>query len=123
MKRETGQICVSGLRARRARVCDPRDGALRPLTYESLENRNLLSAAPFGAFPDDTAEYMLGDVLVTVVLMESNTNISAVNPNTENWTPAQIAAAKQKVQQGVQWWEQTLAAQFPNSPHATRFPV
>ena len=89
--------------------------------YESLEARSLLSAAPFGAFLDDTAEYMLGDVLVTVVLMESNTNLSAVNQNTENWTPAQIATVKQKVEHGVRWWEQTLATQFPDSPHQLNF--
>ncbi len=88
---------------------------MRSLTYESLEDRSLLSAAPFGAFPDDTAEYMLGDVLVTVVLMESNSNVSTVNPNTEDWTPTRIAAAEEKVRQGVEWWEQTLATQFPDS--------
>jgi len=93
----------------------------RRLNFEALEDRRLLAAAPFGAFPDDTAEYMLGDVLVSVVLMESSTKLSAVNPNTENWTPALIAVAKQKVQTGVEWWEQTLATQFPNSPHRLNF--
>ncbi len=115
MKRGTGNR-LSRLRARRARVATRSAWRrARSLRYESLENRSLLSSAPFGAFPDDTAEYMLGDVRVTVVLMESNTNVSPVNPNTEDWTPTQIAAAKQKVQEGVQWWEQTLATQFPDS--------
>ena len=81
----------------------------------------MLSVAPFGAAPDDTGEFMLGDVLVTVVLMESSEKISEVNPNTENWTPALIAAAKQKAEIGIKWWEQTLATQFPNSPHHLQF--
>lgn len=93
----------------------------RRLGFESLEDRRLLAAAPFGAFPDDTAEFMLGDVLVTVVLMESNDNLSSVNRNSENWTPALISAAKQKVQTGIEWWEQTLVTQFPDSPHQLDF--
>jgi len=81
----------------------------------------LLSSAPYGAYPDDTGEYMLGDVLVTVVFMESNSNVSLINPNTENWTPTLIASAKQKVQTGIEWWEQTLATQFPNAAYDLNF--
>lgn len=115
MKYQAGFLLFG--RRRPARVATRRGrSSLRRLSYESLEDRRLLSAAPFGAYPDDTAEYMLGDVLVTVVLMESNTQISPVNKNTEDWTPGQIATVKQKVQQGVEWWEQTLAVQFPDSP-------
>lgn len=108
-----------GKRARR-RGCSSH-GVPRRLRFECLEDRRLLAAAPFGAFPDDTAEYMLGDVLVSVVLMESSSKISSVNQNTENWTPATIAAVKQKVQTGIEWWEQTLVTQFPNSPHPLDF--
>jgi hypothetical protein len=111
-----------GWRERRARADSrARECGTRRLNCERLEDRRLLTAVPFGAYPDDTGEYMLGDVLVTVVLMESNNNVSSVNPNTENWTPALIAATKQKVQTGSEWWEQTLAAQFPNSPHDLDF--
>ena len=49
---------------------------------------------------DDTGEFMLGDVQVTVVLMESNANTSIVNDNSENWTAAQIDAVKGKVEEG-----------------------
>jgi hypothetical protein len=79
------------------------------LALESLEQRAVPAALPFGAAPDDTGEFMLGDVLVTVVLMESSEEISATNSNSETWTEASIAAAKQKVQDGLAWWEQTLA--------------
>jgi hypothetical protein len=81
--------------------------------FEQLEERQLLTSVPFGALAMDTGEFMLGDVLVTVVLMESSDRISAVNPNTENWRPETIAAAKSKVVEGIRWWEQTLATQFP----------
>jgi hypothetical protein len=121
MKRIVGNL-IFGRRNRRARADAraTRRGASR-LKFELLEDRRLLSAAPYGAFPDDTGEYMLGDVLVTVVLMESNSNVSATNSNTENWTPALIAATKQKVQTGIEWWEQTLATRFPNSPQQLDF--
>ncbi len=76
---------------------------------ETLEQRQVLSGLPFGALPHDTAEYMLGDVHVTVVLMESNNQISSVNNNSENWTPSSIAAVKEKVTDGLQWWVDTLA--------------
>lgn len=88
---------------------------------ELLERRDLLSAAPLGAMPDDTAEYMLGDVLVSVVLMESNPTTSFLNPNTETWTPASIAALKAKVVEGMTWWEDTLTTQFPNTTHELNF--
>jgi hypothetical protein len=78
----------------------------RRLAVEQLEDRHLLSAIPVGAAPDDTAEYMLGDVSVTLVLMESDGSIDA---STEDWTPADIAAVQGKVAEGLRWWEETLA--------------
>ena len=68
---------------------------------------------------DDTAEYMLGNVQVTVVLMESNTQISSVNNNSENWTAAAIATVKQRVQEGLKWWKDTLATK--TSKHSLNF--
>jgi len=52
---------------------------------------------------------MLGDVYVTVVLMESNDQVSAFNDNSETWTASAIAAVKSKIQEGLQWWESALA--------------
>ncbi|GIW92547.1 MAG: hypothetical protein KatS3mg110_0588 [Pirellulaceae bacterium] len=78
----------------------------RPLLCEQLEARTLLSAIPFGAAPADTGEFMLGSVTVTVVLMEST---GQVDPSTEDWTPQLIQQVKQKVQEGVNWWRDTLA--------------
>lgn len=64
--------------------------------------------APLGAMPDDTGDYMLGDVLVTVVLMESDSTLPGADLSTEDWTPATIAAVQDKVQQGMDYWKQTL---------------
>lgn len=67
--------------------------------------------------PDDTGEFMLGDIAVTVVLMESDP--AAAPPgttpdiSTENWTPALIQEAKTKVADGLAWWKTTLAGVSP----------
>jgi hypothetical protein len=74
---------------------------------ERLEDRSLLTALPFGAYPDDSAEYMLGDVQVTVVLMESDPSMEP-QENSETWTGAAISAVKSNIQQGLDWWETTL---------------
>jgi len=81
---------------------------LRAPRFERLEQRRLLSASPYGVMPDDTGEFMLGDVTVSVVLMESNDNIGHQNDNSENWTTASINAVKVKVEEGLQWWVDTL---------------
>ena len=51
----------------------------RALGFERLGERILLTAQPYGAMPDDTGELFVGDVHVTVVLMESNNQLSSVN--------------------------------------------
>ena len=78
----------------------------RRLTLESLESRNLFAGLPFGAAPDDTAEYMLGRIAVTPVFLESNGQIDA---NTENWTPQQKTTVFGNIQTGLNWWKQLLA--------------
>ncbi len=75
------------------------------LGAERLESRDLLSSVPFGAAEGDTAEFMLGDVLVTVVLMESD---GSIDPNTETWSAAQIDSVRANVREGLSWWEETL---------------
>ena len=90
-----------------------------------------MTALPFGAMPEDTGEFMLGDVHVTVVLMESNNSIdngtitysAATNPprgpseeieyTPENWTLAAKEAVKQNILEGLNWWKDTLDA-LPN---------
>ena len=90
------------------------DGHFRSLRLETLEPRQMLSSTPWGAGSLDTAEYLLGDVGVTLVLMESQGSVS-----TEDWTTESIEAVKTKVAEGLQWWKDTLAAQ--SSVHSLNF--
>ncbi len=73
---------------------------------------------PYGAAATDASEFMLGDVWVTVVLLESDGSIDA---QTENWSPSRIATVKSEITEGLSWWETTLASRFPSSPHALEF--
>ncbi len=86
----------------------------RSLRLETLEPRQLLSGTPWGASSLDTAEYLLGDVGVTLVLMESQGSASS-----EDWTTESIEAVKVKVAEGLQWWEDTLANQ--STVHSLNF--
>ncbi len=101
----------------------------RRVRFEPLEPRTLLAGLPYGAVAQDTAEYMLGTVAVTVVLFESN---GSIDPSTQNWNPLvrddqgvpildnngrtisasgpnHIELTKDRVREGLQWWEDTLA--------------
>ena len=82
---------------------------------EPLEPRHMLTI-PYGAMPNDTAEFLLGDVMVNVVFMESD---GTLDQDLEDWTPASIAATKAKITEGVQWWSQLLAQQ--ESAHELNF--
>jgi len=81
---------------------------LRRAFFESLESRHLMAVLPYGAMPDDTGEFMLGDVHVSVVLMESESGLSPNDVETRDWTAGAIAAVKSNIQQGVTWWQETL---------------
>ncbi|MCY2986753.1 MAG: Ig-like domain-containing protein [Planctomycetota bacterium] len=63
------------------------------------------NAAPYGTTAWETSEYMIGDVAVTVVLLESTGPAS-----TEDWTPTEISDVKREVNEGLQWWENTFTA-------------
>ena len=118
-------------RAIKARRCAAEQRRRLP-GFEPLESRSLLTVLPFGAMPDDTGEYMLGDVLVSVVFMESDPTISPGDNNpspqgigapAENWatnTVQTIGAVKQKIQAGLDWWENTLNNVLADTPAAGR---
>ena len=107
------------------------------MRLELLETRALLTYAyPFGAMPDDTGEYMLGDVAVNVVLIESDPTMAPYDNNStsdptnpghgfpvENWNTSagatgidSVAVIKQNITAGLQWWKDTLVNMFPNAP-------
>jgi hypothetical protein len=69
-----------------------------------------MTSLPFGAMPDDTAEFMLGRVAVTPVLLESN---GAIDANVLNWTAQQKAEVLANVQTGLDWWTDLLAKKSP----------
>ena len=94
-----------------------------------MEPRTLLTGLPFGAVGQDTAEYMLGNVVATVVFFESD---GSLDPSTQNWNalvrdqngkpvldanddtisasgPNYIELTKDSVVEGLEWWEDTLA--------------
>jgi hypothetical protein len=122
---------------RRARNLRLSKSHLRSLRLELLETRALLTYTyPYGASPDDTGEYMLGDVAVNVVLMESDPTMAPYDNNptndpvhpghglpVENWNsdPSatgidSIATIKQNVSTALQWWKDTLVKMFPDAP-------
>ncbi|MCY2978169.1 MAG: dockerin type I domain-containing protein [Planctomycetota bacterium] len=78
----------------------------RRLTLEPLESRSLFAGLPFGVAPEDTGEFMLGRIAVTPVFLEST---GQIDPNTENWTPAQKTTVLNNIQSGLNWWKQLLA--------------
>ncbi len=90
----------------------------RRLRLEQLELRQMFAGLPFGAIEEDTAEFMLGKVAVTPIFLESNGKKA---PNTENWTPANIQSTLQNINEGLQWWVDTLATL--NSVHKLEFVV
>jgi len=79
---------------------------MRRLTIENFEQRTLFAGMPLGAGLEDTAEYMLGRVAVTVVLLESN---GIVDPSTEDWNPTHRQEVLRNIEDGLDWWRQALA--------------
>ena len=90
----------------------------RKLRIESLESRRVFASLPFGATPDDTGEFMLGRVGVTVVFLESN---GQIDPSTEDWTVSHRAEVMNKIEEGLNWWPQVLAKQ--TSKHHLEFVI
>jgi len=88
----------------------------RKLAIESLESRRVMATLPYGAEFDDTGEFLLGRVAVTPVFLESD---GRIDPNTENWTPAQITQVITNIQRGLNWWTQLLATK--SSVHTLDF--
>lgn len=86
----------------------------RKALVESLDDRLVLSASPFGAMVQDTGEYLLGSSAVTVVLMES---VGAAS--TEDWDGDGVAGVKAKIDEALQWWQDTIETQ--SSVHRLSF--
>ena len=78
----------------------------------------LYSGVPFGATAQDTSEFMIGDVAVTVVLLESDGTTDA---STENWNATEINQVKSEISEGLQWWEDVFDLQ--GSSHDLNFTI
>ncbi len=76
------------------------------LSIESLESRQLLTYMPYGATELDLGEFLLGDVAVTPVLLESN---GQLDTSSEDWTEQQINEVLGNIDTGLDWWVETLA--------------
>ena len=122
------RLCVSGPMRLNAVEQQRRRSAPRAARFELLEPRMLMASLPYGAVGQDTAEYMLGNVVATVVFFESD---GSIDPSTQNWNPLvrdgngnpvldangdtisasgpnYIEMTKDRVVAGLQWWEDTL---------------
>ena len=75
-----------------------------------------MSSVPFGATNQDLSEFMIGTVLVTTVLMESN---GTLDPSTQNWTQAEIDWQKHRFFEAAKWWETVFNNQ--GSLHSLKF--
>ncbi len=98
----TQKLCKNG-----AYAFSRRSRRSRRLAIEPCESRTLFASLPFGASPHDTAEFMLGRIAVTPVLLESN---GQVDQNVENWDQTQIADVLTKIDESLQWWDNLLAS-------------
>lgn len=79
----------------------------RPIQLQKLEPRNLLAAVPLGASDFNTGGFLLGSVGVTPVLFESD---GTIDPESQDWSTQEIADLLAKVDEGVNWWSDTLDA-------------
>lgn len=78
----------------------------RLLRLESLENRRVMAALPFGAVETDLGEFMLGSVAVTPIFLESNGQLDA---STEDWDANHIQDVLTNIETGLDWWVDLLA--------------
>jgi hypothetical protein len=60
-----------------------------------------LQSLPYGAGFYDSSEYIIGDVAVGIILLESN---GVIDSNTENWVPPEESNVVNEIQAGLNWW-------------------
>ncbi|GAB5403866.1 MAG: dockerin type I domain-containing protein [Aureliella sp.] len=85
---------------------DSRRNRRAKLRLESLEERRVMTAMPFGATDQDLGEFMLGTVAVTPVFLESD---GSLDTSTENWSQSHIDEVLANIDEGLDWWVDTLA--------------
>ncbi len=63
---------------------------------------------PYGGGFYDTSEYMIGDIAVGIILLESN---GSIDTSTEDWTTGEESNVLSEIQAGLNWWR----AREPNA--------
>jgi len=91
------------------------DAFMRPLEtgLDALSSPPPSGERPYGATYQDTSEFMIGDIGVTVVLLESD---GSIDSQTEDWTGGEIAAVRAEIEEGLAWWETTFHSYPTVSP-------
>ena len=62
--------------------------------------------APPGASSSQTSEYLMGNVVVSVILLESS---GVLDPSTEDWTSVEESQVAAETLAGMQWWASQYA--------------
>ncbi len=73
-------------------------------TFGAQISSSLVSAVPSNYY--DTSEYLMGQIVYSVIFLESNGDIDA---SSEDWSQNRINNALSKINNGIQWW----ADQYP----------
>ena len=55
---------------------------------------------PYGAGFYDTSEFLLGDISVAVIFVESD---GSIDPQTENWSSSRESQCVSEIQNGLNW--------------------
>ncbi|MCL2305342.1 MAG: hypothetical protein FWC43_08375, partial [Planctomycetaceae bacterium] len=101
--------------AAKTQAAPPWDDAL---TWDSPEaglwddGDTIIAGAPYGADNRNTSEYMIGNVYVTLVLMESS---GSRDPNVTNWSTTQRNDVIREVSTALNWWEEMFVKYNPDS--------
>jgi hypothetical protein len=81
---------------------DPPGPTASPLINDiDIFDKEVLPLKPPGAKYYDVSEYMLGSCVLSVVLVESN---GSIDPNTEDWTQAEMDQVTSEVISGINWY-------------------
>jgi len=91
------------------------DAFVRPLEtgLDAKDSPPPTGLRPYGATFEDPSEFMIGDIWVTVVLLESN---GSIDTQTENWTAGEITSVEAEITEGLTWWETTFQSYPAVSP-------
>jgi len=70
-------------------------------TRKDITGKESVEGRPYGAGFYDTSEYMIGDIAVGIVFLESN---GVIDPNTEDWSSSEEANVVNEIYNGLNWW-------------------